>query len=108
MQIIVFFFLKINVSDINAQPKLFSKAFFQDYLSINYPFDFSLDLFLLYQAKTHQHIIYTFPVLFKKRELGEAKGGGGSLKNKFNLIKRTLKYIIKLQKELKEYNLSKK
>lgn len=98
MQIIVWLFLKVRLDDINAQPKMFSREFFQQYIQANPPKDFSIDLFLLYQAKINSYKIITKPVFFKNRLYGEAKGGAGSWKNRLNLIKRSLKYIIALRK----------
>ena len=83
--------------DINAQPKLFHKSFIKDFK--NPPLDFSLDLFLIYFFKKKQISIKTFPVIFNKRQYGEAKGGG-SFKGKIKLILRTLKYINLLKKSL--------
>lgn len=100
MQVVTFFLLKTNLNDINAQPKIFSKQFFKSFLVNDAPSDFSLDLYLLYMAKKNNFEIFTFPVLFKKRLLGEAKGGGGSWENKLNLISRTFKYILRLRREL--------
>jgi glycosyltransferase involved in cell wall biosynthesis len=91
----IIFLKKIN--DINAQPKLFPKSFliyFKDY-----PLDFSLDLYFLVIAKTNNYRIINHEVIMKKRLYGEAKGGG-SLKGKIKLIKRTLFYIIELKKKL--------
>jgi len=108
MQLIVFLILKVNINDINAQPKIFSRDFYNDFLNIGAPKDFSLDLFALYQAKKNNFEILSLPVEFKKRELGVAKGGGGSLKNRVNLIRRTFKYILELKKDLpnsSNYNL---
>ena len=101
MQMIVFFFLKSYLSDINAQPKLFSRKFYSLYLSKDAPYDFSLDLYAMYQAKKNGYKILTIPVYFAKREYGEAKGGGGSWKNKIKLIKRTLKYILEFSDRIK-------
>ena len=94
MQLFVRFCLKISLSDINAQPKMFSRDFLQNYILKDYPNDFSLDLFLLTKAKLNKYDIKSFPVTFKKRQFGQAKGGGGSIVNRFKLIKRTLLYII--------------
>tara|TARA_B110001450_G_scaffold109100_1_gene103171 strand:- start:1621 stop:2262 length:642 start_codon:yes stop_codon:yes gene_type:complete len=82
--------LKVKLNDINAQPKLFSKSFYKKHLSLA-PVDFSLDLFLLIKAKQFG-MIKTIDVIFQKRKHGEAKGGG-SIKGKFKLIKRTINYI---------------
>lgn len=100
MQLIVFLILKVNLNDINAQPKIFSRDFYDDFLRKGAPKDFSLDLFALYQAKMNNFEILSFPVEFKKREFGVAKGGGGSLRNRVNLIQRTFKYIRGLKKDL--------
>ena len=89
-------FLK-KINDINAQPKLFPKSFLS-YLE-NHPNDFSLDLFFLVIAKKNGFKIINHNVTMKKRLHGEAKGGG-SLKGKIKLIKRTLLYIIELRKKL--------
>ena len=85
----VYCFLKLNarLNDINAQPKLFSRKFYQSNFKTP-PLDFSLDLFLLIKAKN----IKTVDVFFHKRKFGEAKGGGTFL-GKWKLIKRTIKYI---------------
>lgn len=90
--------LSTRLSDINAQPKLFSKVFF-DTIAESAPYDFSLDLYLLYMAQKKGRII-TFPVYFNKRLHGEAKGGG-SLKTRIKLIKRTFAYIRKLKREIR-------
>ena len=89
-------FLK-KINDINAQPKLFPKSFL-NYLK-DYPYDFSLDLYLLVIAKTNNYKIMNHEVIMKKRLYGEAKGGG-NLKGKIKLIKRTFVYIIELKKKL--------
>jgi glycosyltransferase involved in cell wall biosynthesis len=92
--------LGTRLTEINAQPKLFKKDFYQS-IKDKAPFDFSLDLYFLYQAKKHGKIV-DFPVFFLPRLYGEAKGGSGSsLKVRFKLIKRTLKYIFELKTKLK-------
>lgn len=101
MQIVVWFVLKIYLDDINAQPKIFSRSFYNNYLKKDYPSDFSLDLYALYIASLNGYKIKSIPVYFKKRVNGEAKGGGGNWKMRLNLIKRTFKYIFKLKIKLK-------
>ena len=85
------------INDINAQPKIFSKKFL-NYL-IDYPKDFSLDLYLIVIAKINNYKIVNHNVIMKKRLYGEAKGGG-NLKGKIKLIKRTLIYTVRLRKKL--------
>lgn len=93
--------LGCRLSEINAQPKLFSRSFFES-VEQYAPSDFSLDLYLLYQAK-QKGKIKGFPVLFSKRMAGEAKGGSGSSwKVKWKLIRRSFVYIFELRSTLKK------
>jgi glycosyltransferase involved in cell wall biosynthesis len=89
--------LRVPLSDVNAQPKMFHKSFLKKLL--NPPLDFSLDLYLLYQARVNKYQILEHHVNFGKRLYGESKGGG-TLKGKLRLIQRTWKYMIKLKSEL--------
>ena len=89
-------FLRL-INDINAQPKIFSNKF-RNYLN-DYPNDFSLDLYFLIIAKIKDYRIINYDVVFKKRLYNEAKGGG-TIKGKIKLIKRTLKYMFKLKKKI--------
>ena len=89
--------LKQKLWDINAQPKIFNKIFLAHIK--NAPFDFSLDLYLLFVAHKLNFRINTFPVYFSKREFGEAKGGG-TIKGKLKLIKRSIGYIIELRNDI--------
>ena len=50
-------------------------------------------------AKINNYKIINYNVIMKKRLYGQAKGGG-TLKGKINLIKRTFIYIIKLRIKL--------
>ena len=102
MQIAVWIVLGTYLDDINAQPKMFSREFYEKYIKENAPFDFSLDLFAMYCAKKNGYRIICFPVYFSKRLHGEAKGGGGSWKNRLNLIKRTFMYVFALKKKIFE------
>lgn len=89
--------LGVQLEDVNAQPKIFHRKFFEEL--VNLPKDFSLDLFILYSARKQGYPIESFPVIFSKRHSGEAKGGG-SLKGKIKLIRRTFNYILALRKEV--------
>ena len=99
MQVVASIALGTGLDDVNAQPKLFSRAFFETYLATGAPDDFSLDLFALYWAHRKCHLV-EIPVFFNKRMHGEAKGGG-SFKTRIKLIKRTWAYIFELGKSLK-------
>ena len=89
----------IKLSDINAQPKMFSKDFIK-YID-NAPNDFSLDLFILVKAIKMNYTILEYPVIFKNRNYGISKGGG-SLFGKVKLTLRTLSYINRLRIRLKK------
>ena len=97
MSIFSSFLLRRFFSDINAQPKMFHSAFLEK--TPTPPHDFSLDLYFLYQAKSHGFSVIEYPVFFHKRLYGQSKGGG-SFKGKWKLILRTFKYILKLKKEI--------
>jgi len=90
-------FLSQKLWDINAQPKLFHKDFMQNLK--NAPYDTSIDLYVLFVANKLKIPIKNYPVFFSKRKFGIAKGGG-SLKGKYKLIKRTFMYIIELRKDI--------
>ncbi len=86
------------LSDVNAQPKMFHRTFLERMTEP--PDDFSLDLYVLYLAKKLGMTVLEQPVSFAKRRYGQAKGGG-TIKGKLKLIKRTWNYIQHLRKELK-------
>ena len=98
MSVVSWFALGMWLKDINAQPKVFSRQFYESMQ--NPPQDFSLDLYVLYLAKQRKMKVATIPVVFAKRLHGEAKGGG-SLKTKIPLVKRTFAYIFALRKDLR-------
>ncbi len=81
--------------DINAQPNLFSRAFFQSWE--NPPHDFSLDLYAFYLAKKRGLQMVRFPVRFPERIHGSSKWNTG-LKAKWKFIRRTAGYSIRLKK----------
>lgn len=95
MSVVAWFKLKTWLPDIGAQPKIFSKTFFENHLRGKAPHDFALDLFAMYQASKHCQI-KTFPVVFMKRLHGEAKGGG-SLGTRVKVTKRVLKFIFEMK-----------
>jgi dolichol-phosphate mannosyltransferase len=97
MSILSTLLLNERLSDINAQPKMFHRDFLRRLTES--PNDFSLDLYLLFQARLHGYTILEYPVNFGKRLHGEPKGGG-SLKGKWELIRRTLSYMLKLKHDL--------
>jgi len=98
MSLISSILLKVQLSDINAQPKMFHRSFLGKLTET--PTDFSLDLYLLYQARFHSYPVLELPVSYGKRIHGEAKGGG-TFKGKWELIRRTWDYMLKLKQDLK-------
>ncbi len=85
--------------DINAQPKLFHRSLFQSLKDP--PWDFSLDLYLLYTARFRGIKIHTIDVRFVPRIHGESKWAF-SFKSKYKTILRTIRYIIGLRNKLKQ------
>ena len=85
--------------DINAQPNIFSRELIDNWQ--NPPYDFSLDLFALYEAKDKNFKIIRFPVFFPERIHGKSHWNTG-LKAKWKFIKRTISYSLKLRKRIKQ------
>jgi glycosyltransferase involved in cell wall biosynthesis len=97
MSVLSTLLLRSRLSDVNAQPKMFHRSFLQKLPDP--PLDFSLDLYLLFQARCHGLTVLEHPVNYGKRIHGEAKGGG-SLRGKWKLIRRTWNYMFKLKRDL--------
>ena len=88
-------YLHKKLYDINAQPNIFPKIFFDGWE--NPPYDFSLDLYALYMARAKNLKVIRFPVLFPKRIYGESKWNTG-FKSKWKFIKRTIEFSVNLKK----------
>lgn len=99
MQMVAWYALRVRLDDINAQPKVFYRDFYQRHILDKAPTDFSLDLYLLYMARKTGLRILEVPVYFAKRQHGEAKGGG-SFRTRIKLIRRTFDYIFALRRSL--------
>jgi hypothetical protein len=84
--------------DINAQPNVFHKTFF-DSIKESCPKDFSLDLYFLYKAQIKGLSIIRFDVVFPGRLHGVSSWNDG-LASKWKFIKRTFDFSVKLKKEL--------
>ncbi|MDY6484289.1 glycosyltransferase family 2 protein [Acinetobacter faecalis] len=81
--------------DINAQPTMFSRKFYESWTSP--PDDFSLDLYVYYQARANNLPVYRFPVKFGQRAHGTSNWNiNWAAKRKF--IRRTINFSLKLKK----------
>lgn len=97
MSIFETIYLRTSLWDINAQPNIFHRSFFN--ALDNIPKDFSLDLYLLYMAKRKGLDVIRFDVFFPPRIHGESSWNTG-LASKWKFIKRTMDFSVKLKKEL--------
>ena len=83
--------------DINAQPTMFSRRFFESWRSP--PHDFALDLFAYYQARLLGMAVQRFPVEFAPRAHGVSHWNvNWAAKKKF--ILRTIHFSIELKGKL--------
>jgi glycosyltransferase involved in cell wall biosynthesis len=83
--------------DINAQPTMFSRAFFETWQEP--PDDFSLDLYAYYQAQVQGLEVRRFPVHFGERVHGISHWNvNWAAKRKF--IRRTVDFSFQLKKNL--------
>lgn len=82
--------------DINAQPTMFNRQFFESWEEP--PYDFSLDLYAFFQAHNHGLKILRFPVKFGERAHGVSHWNI-NLTAKWKFIRRTLKYSLQLRKK---------
>lgn len=87
--------LRVKLWDINAQPTMFHRDFFDKWH--NPPHDFSLDLYAYYQAKTLNMKVLRFPVLFSQRAFGSSHWNI-NWQAKIKFIKRTIDYSRHLKK----------
>jgi glycosyltransferase involved in cell wall biosynthesis len=83
--------------DINAQPTMFSRKFFESWT--NPPDDFSLDLYAYYQAQACGLKVYRFSVRFGERAHGVSHWNvNWAAKRKF--IRRTVDFSLQLKKKI--------
>ena len=84
--------------DINAQPTMFSRQFFETWREP--PHDFSLDLFAYYQARVAGLEVHRFPVLFGARAHGVSHWNV-NWTSKWKFIRRTVDFSLELRRSLK-------
>lgn len=90
-------YMRQNLWDINAQPNIFHRSFFE--LWQDPPYDFSLDLYAYYMARVKGLDIIRFDVIFPPRIHGSSHWNTG-LAAKWKFIKRTLDFSFSLKKRL--------
>lgn len=89
--------LRTRLWDINAQPNMFSRSFFESWE--NPPYDFSLDLYVYFTARSQHLPVYRFPVEFGERAHGVSHWNiNWAAKMKF--IRRTIDFSFELKKRL--------
>lgn len=89
--------LRRRLWDINAQPTMFHRSFFESWDSP--PDDFSLDLFAYFKARQQGLRIERFPVSFGLRAHGVSHWNV-SWRSKWKFIRRTLEFSLRLRKGL--------
>jgi glycosyltransferase involved in cell wall biosynthesis len=87
--------LRKKLWDINAQPTIFPKSFFESLK--NPPNDFSLDLYFYYKALESNLEVNRFSVLFGERAHGVSHWNI-DFSSKLKFIYRTINYSLKLKK----------
>jgi len=95
MSIFETLYMGVNLYDVNAQPNVFSRNFFETWK--NPPKDFALDLYVLYMAQKSGLHIERFDVIFPERIHGESHWNTG-LSAKWKFIKRTIAFSRNLKK----------
>ena len=88
-----------RLKEINAQPTLLTRNFFEKWH--NPPTDFSLDLYALVVAVRYRLEIRRIRVEFLPRQFGQSKWNIGIL-SRIRFIKRTIKYSFELRKAFHE------
>lgn len=87
--------MQCRLWDINAQPTMFTRIFFETWQ--NPPHDFSLDLYAYYEARRQKLSVYRFPVRFGERAHGTSHWNV-NWQAKWKFIQRTLQYSFQLKK----------
>lgn len=96
MSIFETLYMGVKLYDVNAQPNVFSRKFFETWK--NPPKDFALDLYALYMAQKSRLHIERFDVIFPERLYGESHWNSG-LASKWKFIKRTIDFSRNLKRE---------
>ena len=94
---------RTRLFDINAQPTVFRKDFYNSWC--NPPADFSIDLYALIHAKRTNVGISRIKVHFHRRKYGNSSWNTG-FKSRWKFIHRTIGYSLILRKQIRYANRS--
>ena len=103
MSILESILFRTRLVDINAQPTIFRKDFYNSWS--NPPLDFSIDLYALINAKRTNIGIGRINVHFLKRQFGNSSWNTG-IKSRWKFIRRTISYSLTLRKQIRNVNRS--
>jgi glycosyltransferase involved in cell wall biosynthesis len=92
---------RMRLTDINAQPTVFTKNFSDTWTDP--PTDFSIDLYALIQARISKIEIRRVPVHFLPREYGNSSWNTGIV-SRWKFIHRAISYSLKLRKQIRHVN----
>ena len=103
MSVLESILFRTRLVDINAQPTVFRKDFYNSWS--NPPLDFSIDLYALINAKRTNIGIGRINVHFLKRQFGNSSWNTG-FKSRWKFIRRTISYSLTLRKQIRNVNRS--
>jgi glycosyltransferase involved in cell wall biosynthesis len=103
MSVLESILFRTRLVDINAQPTVFRKNFYNSWS--NPPLDFSIDLYALINAKRTNIGIGRINVHFLKRQFGNSSWNTG-IKSRWKFIRRTISYSLTLRKQIHNVNRS--
>jgi glycosyltransferase involved in cell wall biosynthesis len=103
MSVLESILFRTRLVDINAQPTVFRKDFYNSWS--NPPLDFSIDLYALINAKRTNIRIGRINVNFLKRQFGNSSWNTG-IKSRWKFICRTISYSLTLRKQIHNVNRS--
>lgn len=87
------FLLRSPLSDINGQPKVFNREFYETYLK-EAPLDLTFDVHFMAKVAKNQIQMSTIPVLFKERTAGKSSWNT-NLWSRFKMVVRFLRTVLK-------------
>jgi len=101
MSVLESILFRTRLVDINAQPTVFRKNFYNSWS--NPPLDFSIDLYALINAKRANVGVGRINVQFHRRKYGNSSWNTG-IKSRWKFIRRTISYSLLLRKQIHNAN----